>query len=59
MYKRTLIAPLVIELALVAGASIAILFSSRHPSKVRTVDPPGLLREVQELSELVSVKCSV
>ncbi len=59
MYKRTLIALTLVALALVAGASIAILFSSRTQSTVRTVDPPGLLREVQRLSELVSVKYSI
>lgn len=56
MLKRTFIVAAVIAVAI--GAYVIIFHSSGGASRV-TMDTPGLLREVQQLSELVSVKYSI
>jgi len=44
---------------IVAILAFVALFYSRGPSHTLLANPPGLLREVQQLSELVSVKYSI
>lgn len=59
MHKRTLIALAAVALAFVVGAAVAVFLTSGRHSTRATMDPPGLLRQVQDLSELVTVKYSV
>ncbi len=59
MHKRTLIALAAVALAFVVGAAVAVFLTSGRHSTRTTMDPPGLLQQVQDLSELVTVKYSV
>jgi hypothetical protein len=44
---------------IILAAALSFVFSSRRTPPIRTLDPPAVVRDIQSLSELVSVKYTV